>query len=153
MPHGGSLLQKSAVMAEALRVTTDSQGKLGKRVARAAGEAVADHGYVNAIDVFTGIGWLNPIHVADWRKGRIPCLEKVIQANLSKVSRAMELFRAWAGQEGLQPSETAYLVRTRGPQRHLRFSRSGEPRIERPGGRTLFRIAYRKRNRSGSMND
>lgn len=113
------------------RMNTDCQRRLGKRVAKASGEAIDDHGHVSAIDLFVGIGWLNPVHVANWRKGRVPYLEKVIQANLSKISRAMKLFRKWAGQAGLRPSETAYLVRTRGPQRHLRFSKSSDPHIEK----------------------
>ncbi|MFH0799801.1 MAG: hypothetical protein V2A66_06425 [Pseudomonadota bacterium] len=118
-------------MTETLHMTTDYQRQLEKRVARAAGEAVDDHGYVSAIEVFTGIGWLDPVRIADWRKGRIPYLEKVIQTNLSKISRAMKSFRAWAERAGLKPSETAYLARTCGPKRHLRFSISGDPHIEK----------------------
>jgi hypothetical protein len=112
-------------------MNTDFQKRLRTRVAKAAGEALADCGYVSAVNVFVGMGWLHPVHVADWRKGRIPYLEKVIQTNLSKISRAMALFRDWAVQFDLTPSETAYLVRTCGPKRHLRFSKSGDPHIER----------------------
>lgn len=41
----------------------------------------------------------------------------------------MRLFRSWATTQGLFASETAYVART--PQRQmLRFSRSGDPKIE-----------------------
>ena len=43
----------------------------------------------------------------------------------------MHVFREWARERGLRPSETAYLARTRGPRRELRFSNSGESGIER----------------------
>jgi hypothetical protein len=53
-----------------------------------------------------------------------------VQTNLSRISEAMKLFRSWATAKGLAPSETAYVART--PQRQtLRFSKSGNPTIER----------------------
>jgi hypothetical protein len=52
-----------------------------------------------------------------------------VQANLRKISTAMALFRRWAEQRDLQPSETAYVARTR-DRRPLRFSPSGAPDIE-----------------------
>jgi hypothetical protein len=103
---------------------------LEERVIRAAEAALADHHYVSALDIFVGMGLLPPAHVRDWRNGRIPYLEHVIQGNLRKISRSMRVFRAWARERGLKPSETAYLPRTRGPGRELRFSKSGDPGIE-----------------------
>ncbi|HEY0801534.1 MAG TPA: hypothetical protein VGD54_11875, partial [Steroidobacteraceae bacterium] len=43
---------------------------------------------------------------------------------------AMKLFRSWAQSKGLLASETAYVARTPG-RPTLRFSRSGDPTIER----------------------
>lgn len=104
--------------------------KLEQRVVRAAEGALAERQYVSAIDVLVGVGWLAPTHVAAWRQGRVDYLERVVQANLSRVSTAMKLFRGWAVRSGLRPSETAYVARTR-DRRTLRFSKSGEPGIER----------------------
>jgi hypothetical protein len=42
----------------------------------------------------------------------------------------MRLFRSWAERRGLRPSETAYVARTPG-RPALRFSKSGDPDIER----------------------
>jgi hypothetical protein len=103
---------------------------LEERVVEAAEAALYDHSYVSAIDLFTGMGLLAPSHVENWRKGRLPCLEAVIQGNLSKISRTMALFREWARNRNLKPSETAYLARTRGPRQELQFSKSGNPDIE-----------------------
>ena len=65
-----------------------------------------------------------------WRQGQIEFLESVVQANLSRISEAMKLFRSWANEKGLIASEIAYVARA--PQRQrLRFSRCGNPTIER----------------------
>jgi hypothetical protein len=110
---------------------------LGERVAQAAEAALSDHGYVSPIDVFTGMGLLAHAHVEDWRNGRVPHLESFIQGSEAKISQTKTLFQEWARRRNLQPSETAYLARTRSPQRELQFSQSGDPDIER-----FFRTHY-----------
>jgi hypothetical protein len=103
---------------------------LEQRVERAAEAALAEQRYVSAIDVFLGLGWLAPTHLNEWRQGRVQCLEGVVQASLPKLSKAMRLFRRWAHEHGLVPSETGYVARTR-DRRPLRFSVSGATEIER----------------------
>ena len=102
---------------------------LASRVGTAAWAAVQQRGYVSAIDVMIGIGWLTPKLVADWRARRLPFLERGIHANLSRISTAMKLFAAWARQTGLRPSTTDYVGQTAGRER-LQFSKSGKPAIE-----------------------
>src|ERR1035438_2521909 len=102
-----------------------------KRVAHAAEAALADHQYVSAIDVLSGMGLLAPTHVAAWRKGRIDFLEQVIQGNLGKISLSMKLFREWAESKDLQPSETRYVRRARTGTMDLRFSKGENPGIEK----------------------
>jgi hypothetical protein len=105
------------------------QTRLEERVVRAAEAALADQHFVTAIDILVGIDWLSLPQVEDWRKGRIPYLERVTTSNLSTITKAMHLFRRWAVHQGLKPSETVYLARTR-DRRPLRFSKSGDPAIE-----------------------
>lgn len=104
---------------------------LEQRVARAAEAALARRQYVSPIDVLSGMGVLEPVHLEAWRKGRIDFLERVIQGNLSKITAAMAAFHRWAGEKGLRPSETAYTLTTRHGTEDLRFSRSGDPAIEK----------------------
>lgn len=102
---------------------------LGDRVAKAAEGALAARHFVSAIDILTGIGWLDAGSVERWRRGQIDCLEEVVQSSLPRISEAMSLFRSWATARGLLASPAAYIDRT--PQRReLRFSRSGDSRIE-----------------------
>ena len=104
---------------------------LEKRVIAAAETALYHHQYVSALDVLTGMGLLTPAHVADWRKGRVSYLERVIHTNLPRITIAMAAFRRWAQEKGLRPSETRYTRRTRGGTVDLRFSKSGVPAIEK----------------------
>jgi len=108
----------------------DNQKRLKQRALQAAEEALDKQQYVSPIDVFTGMKLLQPVHVEDWRKGKIPYLERAIQGSLGKISFCMKCFRDWAKEKGLKPSPTVYLARTSGPKRELRFSVSGDPEIE-----------------------
>jgi hypothetical protein len=91
-----------------------NRAKLADRVGRAAQAALARKGYVSPIDVFLGIGWLDAGAVERWRRGQIDCLERVVQANLKRISEAMRLFRAWTAGQGLYANATAYVARRPG---------------------------------------
>ena len=98
---------------------------------RAAAAALAHHQYVSAIDVLTGTGLLAATHLEAWKKGRVDFLERVIQGNLKKISLSMSMFRRWASEKGHKPSETGYVRRARGGTVDLRFSKNGDPSIEK----------------------
>jgi hypothetical protein len=100
-----------------------------RRVRQVAERTLAEQHVVRPVDVLLGLGWLAPSHVEQWRQGRVPHLERVTQASLGKISTAMIELGRWARERGLQPSETAYVARTR-DRRPLRFSASGKPSIE-----------------------
>jgi len=103
---------------------------LAHRVRMASEAALAARKYVTSIDVLVGIGWLDAGAVKRWRQGQVGYLERVVQANLSRISEAMKLFRSWSAERGLSPSETKYVAHT--PRRPaLRFSKSGNPGIEK----------------------
>jgi len=99
---------------------------LEERVVSAAEAALRGHHYVSPVDVLVGIGWLQPVHLLAWQKGRIPYLTR-----RDRVVAAMEILAAWAHEQGLQPSETPYFARTRSASEQLRFTESGEPEVER----------------------
>jgi hypothetical protein len=120
---------------------------LAERVIKAAEASLAAQDYVSAIDVLVGIGWLDPGAVKRWRQGQIDCLEGAVQTNPSRISEAAKLFQSWAAEKGLFASETPYVART--PQRQtLRFSRSGNPVIER-----LYRTHWVSRELSESKRE
>jgi hypothetical protein len=130
--------------------SADPRGRdrLARRVVEAAEAALVERNYVTAIDVIVGLGWLQPRRVEEWRQGRVDCLERVAQANLPKLSKAMSIFHRWARSRGLKPSETSYIARSR-DRRPLRFSKSGDLKTER-AYRTHWvspELSQRKRDR------
>ena len=111
-------------------MANDYQSKLEQRVVRAAEAALSDQQFVSAVDVLVGLGWLTPGRVNEWRQGRVEYLEQAVQANLHKISSAMAIFRRWAADRGLTPSETEYVARTP-DRRRLRFSENDTATIEK----------------------
>jgi len=67
----------------------------------------------------------------------VPCLERVVRSNLSKLLRVLQAMRRWALGKGLKPSETVYKKWGRGAKHELRFSLSGSPYLEK-----LYRTHY-----------
>ena len=103
---------------------------LTHRVTQAAETALAGKKFVSSVDVLIGLGWLTDAHLDQWKRGRVDYLERVVNANLNKITSAMKAFHVWARVMGRKPSETKYVAHTR--DRHLlRFSKSGAPEIER----------------------
>ncbi len=104
--------------------------KIEIRVIQAAEAALHQQNYVSSIDVFIGMGLLQPIHVEDWRKGKIPYLEKEIQGNASKINSTLECFHKWASEKSLKPTKIAYLIRARASTKTARYSINNDPSIE-----------------------
>ena len=95
-----------------------------------------DRGYAVPVDVLMDIGVLSKEKHEDWRFGRVPFLEAVCNINLGKLSTVMKAVRGYASKNGLKPSYTCYKqwgLKTRGkkPVVRLRFSKSGNPDIEK----------------------
>ncbi len=108
-----------------------NQSKLENRVHRAADAALSRQNYVSAIDVLCGMGLLTSAQVDSWRKGRVDFLDRAIQGNLSKISASLAIFRRWATDKGLKPSETQYMRASRAGKVVLQFSKSGDLEIEK----------------------
>jgi hypothetical protein len=99
------------------------------RISAVAGQLLAQHGYVAPVEVLVGLGWLPSSREEGWRQGRLPALEEGVQAGPAKLADVMELLSRWARGQHLEPSEAAYVARTR-DRRMLRFSISGDPHAE-----------------------
>ena len=110
-------------------MSPDNLAKLAARVSKAAEAALAAQDYVSPVDVLLGVGWLDASSLKRWRLGQVDHLERVVQTNLPRIATAMKLFRSWARDKGLKPSQTRYVSRAARRQA-LRFSRSGDPAIE-----------------------
>ena len=96
-------------------------------------------GYAAPVDVLMEVGVLPKQKYEDWRFGRVDYLERVCTVNLRKLSFIMHQMRLYAQKTGLKPSFCYYKrwgVKKKNGQGHkpvipLRFSKSGDPEIER----------------------
>ena len=82
------------------------------------------------VDVLIGMGLLTREHHEDWRRGRVPYLERVINCNLTRLGRLLRILRFHAHDLNLKPSWTAYMHWGKGPRQRLRFTKTGEPKVE-----------------------
>jgi len=105
--------------------------ELKHRVRSVASNILKESIYISPVDMLIKIGVLSVKDYESWRFGRVPYLEKVCKTNLSKLALMMNELRAFARQNYLQPSWTAYCQwGVKGKKIPLRFSKSGSPNIE-----------------------
>ena len=111
-------------------VDTFREDPLFPRIERAVADILQNGNVVAPVEVLIGMGLLSRDDLDDWRRGRVPYLEKVINCNLSRLSRILRILRFHAHDLKLVPSVTAYVRHGRGPKRPLRFTKTGDPKLE-----------------------
>ena len=100
------------------------------RIERLVDEVLANGKVVAPVDVLVGMGLLRRDHLDDWRRGRVPYLERVITCNLTRLSRMLRLLRFHAHDLNLKPSATVYMRHGKGPKQRLRFTKTGDANLE-----------------------
>ncbi len=111
-------------------VTSFREDPLYPRIEKAVAAILATRKVVAPVDVIVGIGLLVPGNLDAWRHGRVTYLESVINCNLTRLSRLLCVLRFQAHDLNLVPSVAAYLRRGKGPKQRLRFTKTGEPKLE-----------------------
>lgn len=107
--------------------TTD---KYYPKIVKAVDNELKSQNVVAPIRVFVSMGLLEAQDIDNWRKGRVPYLERVVKCNLAKASRILRILRFHAHDLNLKPSVTVYRRKTAGGKIPLRFSKYGEKNIE-----------------------
>lgn len=85
---------------------------------------------VAPVDVLVSMGMLAPDRLEDWRFGRTPYLERVVRGNLRRLSRLLRILRFHAHDLNLVPTVTVYVRWGKGPRPRLRFTKTGDRRLE-----------------------
>ena len=107
----------------------DTKNLTGK-IYNAMYQNIRQKGFAAPVDVLMDVGVLEKKDYEDWRFGRIPFLEKVCHANLRQLSAIMSEVRAYAAKNKLKSSWTFYHQYGKGRKNKLRFSKSGNEKIE-----------------------
>jgi hypothetical protein len=97
----------------------------------ASSELLREKGYISFVDLLLRMGKLTQQDYEAWRNRKVPYLEKVITINLSKICMLLRALHTNSDNGGLRPSHTAYLSWGKGKKVPLRFSKSGDPNLER----------------------
>ncbi|MCP3868699.1 MAG: hypothetical protein GY703_11505 [Gammaproteobacteria bacterium] len=113
-----------------VKVDTYRDDRLYPRVAQAVGELLAKGNVVAPVDVLVYMELLKPKYLEDWRRGRVPYLEKVIDCNLNCLSKLLRILRFYAHDMKLVPSATAYMRWGKGPKQRVLFTKTGDPQLE-----------------------
>jgi hypothetical protein len=95
------------------------------------GPLLREKGYISYVDVFMKLGYLHPKDYENWRRKRVPYLEKVIKVNLGSINFVMKAIRKNSLNGKLKPSWTAYKSWGKGRKIDLRFSKSGDENVEK----------------------
>jgi len=111
-------------------VDTFREDPLFPRIERSVADILQNGNVVAPVEVLIGMGLLSRDHLDDWRRGRVPYLERVINCNLSRLSRILRILRFHVHDLKLVPSVTAYVRQGRGPKQPLRFTKTGDPKLE-----------------------
>ena len=114
--------------------------KYYSKIVKAVDNELKSQNFVAPIRVFLSMGLLEAQDIDNWRKDRVPYLEKVIKCNLAKAGRILRILRFHAHDLNLKPSVTVYRRETSGGKIPLRFSKSGERNIEEAYSRHFVKL-------------
>jgi len=108
-----------------------NRAQLSATLGTVTSELLQEKGYISFVDVFIKLGYLDPKDYENWRMNRVPYLERVITANLNKITFIMKTVRKNCRNGNLKESWTGYKSSGKGRKICLRFSKSGEEAIEK----------------------
>ncbi len=111
-------------------LTTYRTDPLYGRIERTVANILATGKVVTPIEILVSMDILALDKLEDWYAGRVPYLEKVIHCNLKSLARLLHILRFLAHDLNLVPSVTRYTRRGKGPKHQLRFTKTGDPKIE-----------------------
>src|SRR5262249_16736585 len=111
-------------------VATFRSDPLFPRIERAVAAILRTSKVVTPIDVLVGMHLLTTEKVQDWRRGRVPYLERVINCNLTRLSRLLRILRLHVHDLNLVPSTTDCRRWGKGRKQRLRFTKTGDARLE-----------------------
>ena len=119
-------------------VETYPDDPLYPRIRRATDRILRESREVAPVAVLVRMDLLREDRLEDWRRGRVPYLEKVIDSNLTRLSRLLHILRFHAHDLNLVPLVRTYRRKGKGQEQVLRFSKTRSPRLERAYSRHFY---------------
>ena len=104
--------------------------ELIKKVQKKAFELTTEKGFVSMVDLLMKLEYLTSEDYEKWRTKKVDYLERICKVNLKKLSLIGKTLRKYGIDNNLKPSKTVYKSWGKGKKVNLRFSKSGEFKIE-----------------------
>ncbi len=114
-----------------ITVNTYRKDKYYPRVVRAAGKILARTDVVSPSDILIEMGNISKKNYESWRKGQVPYLERVFEGSLSKANRILRIIGFHVHDLNMVSRQTVYRQWGKGKKRILRFTKSGDPNLEK----------------------
>lgn len=111
-------------------MTSYREDPLYLRIARAVDDLLRHGNVVAPADVLIAMELLTREQLRDWGHGRVPFLERVINCDLTRLGRLLRILQFHVHDLNLKPSWTAYMRWGKGPKQRLRFTKTGDARVE-----------------------
>jgi hypothetical protein len=115
---------------KSVTVQNYSKDKYYPRVLRVIARILIRSDVVTPVDVLMEMGNLTMENHDSWRRGQVLYLERVFKGNLSKASRILRIIGFRMHDLNMVPRRTIYRQRGKGKKHLLRFSKSGNKRLE-----------------------
>lgn len=112
-------------------VNTYRKDKYYPPVVKAIGNILSRADVVSPSEIFIEMGSLSPKNYEAWRKGQVPYLERLFEGSLSKANRILRIIGFHTHDLNMVPRHTVYHQLGKGKKRVLRFSKSGDPNLEK----------------------
>jgi len=127
--NAGGAAKPSRSRVRTVTVATFRGDPLFPRIERVVAAILEKDKVVRPVDVLMGMQLLSSSDLEEWRRGRVPYLERVVKCNLTRLSRLLRILRFHVHKK-LVPSGTAYVRHGSGPRQRLRFTKSGDAKLE-----------------------
>lgn len=85
-----------------------SNKEIEKKLSTVTSALLKEKGYISFVDVFMALGYLSKSDYENWRRKKVPYLERVVTVNLGKINFIMKTVRRNSLKGNLKPSWTAY---------------------------------------------
>jgi hypothetical protein len=105
--------------------------ELEQAALQAADRCLKAKGYISMVDVLMELGKLSREDYERWRFRQVPFLERVIHGNLAQLNAMLRAVQINSARGNMKASWTAYMSWGKGQRQPLRFSKSGDPNLER----------------------
>ena len=106
--------------------------QINQKVRLSMDKQVETNGYATVVQTLMDLNVLSQKDYEDWRRGRVPYLEKICHANLSKLSYMLRQISQYGKERDLNPSWTDYRQwGKKGKKVKLRFTKFHDENMEK----------------------